>query len=370
MLILLVVALYLTNHHYLIKAVRVTYFNGYKSAFLSDFNFFENRIVATSHAQPWPIGRDYNHYTSTKTLDSLHQQYQTAAYLVIQDDTLRYERYYGNHTDTTLSNTFSVTKSIVSLALGKALELGYIKNINERVSYYIPELKGPFAQYLTIRDLVSMRSGMQWDETYNSPFSLSTKAYFYDDLHEVILSLPITDLPNQRFRYQSGDTQLLSMVLAKALPITLSEFVSKHFWQPMGAEHHALWQYNPKDGIEKSYCCFATTARDIARFSKLMMHDGIWNDKPLLHNEYIKQTLLPSGHDYKGYGFGWWLGEYNGKKSFTMNGHLGQFVVAIPEDKMIIVRIGHANDGKKMEDSTSAYQQYVHQAYEIIRKPH
>lgn len=355
-----------TGNGYIFKAIRTIYLTGHNSAFLEDYNYFENRTIESGTAQPWPQTKDYNQIQSTAKLDSIHQANKTVAYLIIRNDSIFFEKYYNGFNEKSLSNSFSMAKSITSALLGKALALGYIISLDEKVRKYLPELQGEFADDLTIRDLVTMRSGLQWDERYYSPFSITTKAYFYNDLSKTMLELPISTQPNQQFKYQSGDTQLLGMVLAKALPKTLSEFLSEQLWKPMGAEEDALWQISSKDGMEKTYCCIASNARDFARFGKLYTHNGKWGDKQLLDSAYIQQSLQPAAGNSPVYGYGWWLTDYKDKRVFYMDGHLGQFVISIPEDQIMIVRLGHIQDGKDKKDPDGAFYQYIEQAYKML----
>ena len=115
-----------------------------------------------------------------------------------------------------------------------------------------------------------MSSGMKWKEKYYSVINITSESYFSDDLRSVILGQEIIDIPGQKFRYSSGDTQLLAMVIEKATETTLTNYLSEKFWKPMGAENSALWQIDSKkSGMEKAYCCIASTARDFARFGKI-----------------------------------------------------------------------------------------------------
>lgn len=365
---LLILSLCITGHNYILKAIRVVYLTGHKSAFIDDHKYFDNRTIDKGVAQPWPNSHDYNTVKSTTKLDSIHQVNESIAYLIIKNDSIWFEEYYNGYTDKSKTNSFSMAKSIIAAALGKAVELGHIKSLDDKVKTYLPELKGPYSDKLTIKDLVTMQSGLKWDEQYNSPFSITTKAYFYDNLSEVMLDLPIASAPQQGFKYQSGDTQLLAMVLSKALPTTLSEFVSINFWQPMGAEQEALWQFNKTDGVEKAYCCIASNAKDFARFGKLYKDKGNWNGSQLIDSSYIKQSTFPSDPKDDRYGYGWWLGQYKGKNIIYMDGHLGQYVIAIPEDDIIIIRLGHKNDKQKKNDPNSSFYQYIDQAYRMMNK--
>lgn len=364
----IILGLLFTGNGYLLKAIRTVYLTGHTSAFLEDYTYFENRKIKTGTTAPWPMSKAYNSVESTSTLDSIHRTYNSIAYLIIKNDSIWFEKYYNGYSEKSLSNSFSMAKSITAALLGKALELNYIISLDEKVKSYLPELKGEFADDLTIRDLVTMRSGLKWDEKYSSPLSITTKAYFYNNLSEAMLELPIAEKPNQKFKYQSGDTQLLGMVLTKALPMSLSDFLSEQFWKPMGAEHEALWQISAKDGLEKTYCCIASNARDFARFGKLYSNLGRWKDKQILDSTYVQHSIQPAAENSPTYGYGWWLGEYHGKKTITMDGHLGQFVISIPEDNIIIVRLGHQHDKMGKVNPAGVFYKYIDEAYKMMGK--
>lgn len=365
---IITLGLLFTGNGYILKDVRTVYFTGHTSAFLEDYKYFENRTIKAGASQPWPQAKDYNSVNSTSKLDSIHQANKTIAYLIIKNDSIWFEKYYDGFDENSLTNSFSMAKSITAALLGKALELGYIISLDEKVKSYLPELKGEFAADLAIRDLVTMRSGLEWDERYNSPFSITTKAYFYKNVSKAMLELPIYKFPNQKFKYQSGDTQLLGMVLSKAIPSNLSDFLSEHFWKLMGAENDALWQISPEDGIEKTYCCIASNARDFARFGKLYTNNGKWGNRQILDSNYVQQSLQPAAEDSQQYGYGWWLGEYQGKKIVYMDGHLGQFVISIPEDRIMVVRLGHMHDKSGKRTPDGAFYQYIDQAYKMLAK--
>ena len=256
------------------------------------------------------------------------------------------------------------------MALGKAIEEGKIKSLDQKVIDFFPELKGKFANEVTVGDLSSMASGLNWDEKYYSPFSIVTRVYFDDDLKKIMLGLKINEKPGKSFKYSSGDTQLLAMCIEKATGEYISDYVSKNFWQPMGAENEALWQLDHEnDGIEKAYCCIASNARDFARFGKLYKQNGKWNGQQLLDSAFVKKTITPRFEASPEYGYGWWMAKFIGKDLYYMRGHLGQFVIVIPQDNLIIVRLGHLKGVQTSFDPHSEdLYTYVEEAYKMLEK--
>ncbi len=365
-----ILILYIFDVDYLLRAVKTVYLKGHTTAFLEDYKEFPNRTIQKGAAQPWAVSNAYNSVPSTDKLNTTHKNLQTVAFLIIKNDSIWHESYFDGYSATSKSNSFSIAKSIVSAALGKAIMQGKIKSLDQKVTDFFPKLKGKFAKEVTVGDLSSMASGLSWDEKYYSPFSIVTRAYFDDNLKELILGLSIKDKPGQQFRYLSGATQLLAMCIEKATGEYLSNYVSEHFWKPLGAENDAFWQLDEADtGIEKAYCCIASTARDFARFGKLYKQKGVWNGKQILERSFVEKSLQPRFSDSPEYGYGWWLHQINGKRVFYMRGHLGQFVIVLPEDDVIIVRLGHLKGKQtKTDPHSNDLYVYIEEALKMINK--
>lgn len=363
-----IVLMYLFNVDYLLRAVKTIYLKGHTTAFLEDYKEFPNRKVTISVAQPWAISKANNQIKATPELAKTHQELQTIAFLIIKQDSIWHESYFDGFDKNSKTNSFSMAKSVVTLALGKAIMQGKIKNLDQKVTDFFPNLKGAYANQVTVGDLSSMASGLSWDEKYYSPFSIVTRAYFDSNLSNVILDLEINEKPGQKFKYLSGATQLLAMCIEKATGEKLSDYVSKHFWQKMGAENEALWQLDDQDGIEKAYCCLASNARDFARFGKLYLNNGKWNNETLLDSAFVKKTITPRFDASPEYGYGWWMHRFLGKDLYYMRGHLGQFVIVIPEDELLIVRLGHLKGIQTSQDPHSEdLYTYVEETYNMIK---
>lgn len=337
---------YLFNVDYLLKAVRTVYFHGHTTAFLDDYQYFSNRKIENGNPQPWAISKNYNKVKPTDRLEKLHQKIGTVAFLVIKNDSIISESYYDGYDKDSKSNSFSMAKSVVSAALGKAIMEGKIKSLDQRVSDFFPQFSKGRSATMTVGDLSSMASGLDWDESYYSPFSITTRAYFDEDLSAVALSQKGITEPGKAYKYLSGNTQLLAMIIEKATGKDLASYVSENFWKPMGAENEALWQTDHENGLVKAYCCIASNARDFARFGKLYLQNGKWNGKQLLDSAFIAKSTKPRFAVSPEYGYGWWLSDYKNKKIFYMRGHLGQYVIVVPQDNLIIVRLGHRTAGR------------------------
>src|SRR5690606_14157590 len=301
--VLLVAVLYITDTDYLLKAVRTIYLKGYTTAYLEDYKEFDNKVVENGTPQPWPNHKGYNSVKETPELKKINQDNGTIAYLIIKNDSIWFENYNDGFGDGSKSNSFSMAKSYVSGLMGKAIEQGYIKSLDQPVGEFFPEFSEGLAAKMTVGDLSSMSSGTNWDEAYYSPLSITTRAYFDDDLENVILGLKVVNEPGTAYKYASGDTQLLAMVIEKATRKKLYDYLSETFWKPLGSEHSTLWQVDSDDhDLVKAYCCIASNAKDFARYGKLFKDHGKWNGKQLLDSTFVAKSVTPRFAESPEYG--------------------------------------------------------------------
>ena len=364
-LLLLIGLAYITDYDYILKGVRVVYFTGHTTAYIDDHPHFENETIAASTApQPWATHKDYNTTPITNTLKDTHETYGTIAFLIVKNDSIWHEYYKDGYDSGSQTNSFSMAKSITSALLGKAIKDGHIKHLNQPVGDFIPKFKGT---NLTVGDLSSMASGLNWDESYTSPFSITARSYYDDDLAETILGLDVVETPGATFKYLSGNTQLLAMVLEKATGKELETYLENSFWQPLGAEQPALWQVDDADNkLVKAYCCIASNARDFARFGKLYKDFGNWNGTQILDSTFVAKSITPRFEESSEYGYGFWLSNHLNKHIFVMRGILGQYVITIPEDDIIIVRLGHQRGNRSDLPFSSDFYTYVEEAYNML----
>ncbi len=363
---LIISLLYIFKLDYLLRGVRTIYLTGNVTAFISDYKYFNNEQIKTQKPEYWLKHKKYNQIEETEVLKKLNQERETKAFIVIKNDSILFEKYFDGYNNSSLSNSFSVTKSIIVSMLGKAIMEGYIKGLDQPVSDFFNEYKDGLAAELTVGHLASMSSGMEWDEKYYSVINITSESYFTRDLRSLILNQKIIKKPGQSFRYSSGDTQLLGMVIEKATGVSLTSYLSEKFWTPMGAENEALWQIDSKKNkMEKAYCCISGSARDFARFGKLYINNGNWNGEQILDSSFVKKAISPVFDNSDYYGYGWWLYNFNGKKVFTMNGHRGQFIISFPEENIIIVRQGEYNEKGDVNKQEGDLYKYISEGYKL-----
>ncbi|RHJ91127.1 serine hydrolase domain-containing protein [Parabacteroides bouchesdurhonensis] len=344
---------------------------------IDQYPIFENRIVKAGAPEPWKISEKYNTLSIPVKYIPAFEELGTVAFIIIQNDSLLFEQYWEDYSPNSHSNSFSMAKSIVSLATGCAIDDGFIKSVDQPVSDFIPGFEGFNGKQLTLRHLLTMSAGVDFQEAYSSPFSPTTKLYYGNNLQEIAFGMKEIEEPGKRFNYQSGVTQLLAFILEKATGEPLSSYVSRKLWTPMHAEEDALWSMDRKDGIEKAYCCFNSNARDFARFGQLLLNKGSWNGQQLVSASYLEEAITPDSsllyndtdEPNKSYGFQFWSLNHDGIQIPYMRGILGQYVFVIPERNAVVVRLGHKRD---KEYTSQHYPQdidtWLDAAMDIIQK--
>ena len=330
----------LTGYNYIWKAV------WYYTADLDDYKIFSNNTVAIGNPQPIPNSSSYKKVEVPATVNSVLEKTKSVALLVLKNDSVIIEKYWNGYSDTSYSNSFSVAKTIVGLLTACAIHDGFIDSLDQHVGDFIPEMNEGHFYKITIRSLLTMSSGTSWDESYGSPFSNTAEAYYGSDLYHTATSgLKCKQRPGTEWRYKSGDTELLGLVLEKATKKSLSEYASEKLWKPMGAQHEALWSTDKEGGREKAYCCFNTNARDYSRIGTLLLHHGNWNGTQLVDSAMVELFTSPLGikdeinetANYYGYQL-WILPDRSGV--FYARGILGQYIIVIPQKNIVMVRLG------------------------------
>jgi len=344
LILLVLIALFsvyalISGKTYLFKAVIYNFAN------IDDYKKFTNNTVTVSTPQPWKVSANYNKVNYPDSLNSLLENLSSVGLLMIKNDSVLFEKYWDGYKDSSLSGSFSMAKSITSLLIGVALKEGKIKSLQDPVGNFLPEFTDGEKAKIKIIDLLTMSSGTDWNESYMNPFSVTSEAYYGSDLYKTATGVKAIKAPGSLHYYKSGDTQLLGLILEKTTGKSLSDYAAEKLWQPMGAQHPALWSTDHEKGNEKAYCCFNSNTRDFARIGKLMLDSGKWNGTAIIDSAYYANSIKTCGIiDEKGracnyYGYQWWIDPEH-PEIFYARGILGQYIIIIPSKKTIIVRLG------------------------------
>lgn len=360
------VALMITGYSYVFKTLVYTYPG------IDDLELFSTRIIDDPAPVRWPYASDYQDRRPSAPLSGELAKNKSVAYLVVRNDSLLYEQYWDRYDTVSPSNSFSVAKSIVGLLVGIAAD-EHLLELDQPIGRYLPHFNTEAGNTCSIRELLMMSSGLNWDESYASLFSYTTEAYYGTDLPALTNKLKVIEEPGSVFRYMSGNTLLLGMILERATGERLSDYAAKKLWKPLGATAPAFWSLDHADGIEKAYCCFYSNARDFARIGQLVLDSGMSQGRQIVSKDYIRQMTTPIGlPDERGavtdyYGYHWWLATVDGHRVVYARGILGQYIIVIPDLQLVVVRLGIERGTKEEDQHYSDFKAYVRGAVEMVR---
>lgn len=374
-LVLLNLAIIISGKTYLYKGIANTYLKGRSGPAIDEYQIFSNREVKAGTESKWERSDMINKAMIPVELKKKFDTMQTVAFVVVKDGALTHEKYWDGYGPDSYSNSFSMAKTFVSILIGAALAEGKILNIDQPVGDFLPEYKEGKKAKVTIRHLLTMSSGIDFDENYVSPFAYPAAAYYGSDLTELTMGYGIAEEPGKTFRYLSGNTALLGFILEKATGKKLSEYMSEKVWKPVGAKNPAYWSIDHEDGSEKSYCCFNSNALDFARIGQLYLDSGRWNGTAVIPAEYVLTSVQVAdlvdadGKKIDNYGYAWWLiPDYKGHSIFYARGILGQYIICIPDQKMVVVRLGKKREKRKGNDHPEDLYYYIDAALKMYGK--
>jgi CubicO group peptidase (beta-lactamase class C family) len=339
-----VLLLWITGNGYLLKGIKETYLIGRTGPGIYDSIVFPLRSANQANsAEKWPL-REQPAQLLPEELSTL-QTIQTTSFLVIQNGEIVLEEYFGEHTPSTRSNSFSAAKSFIGLSIGIAIDKGFITSFDDTISSYLPfEING--ADWVTIRHLLAMSSDLNWSESGANPFSDNAKAYYGNSLSDVVKTTSFGENPGKQFNYASGNSQLLGYILEEATGMKPTDFIAKHVWSKINTQNDLSWSLDSDGGMEKAFCCIYATTRDYAQFGQLLLNKGKWGDETLIDKATLAELTAPFNSETPQYGLHFWLLDDPEHPAFYARGILGQYIIVIPSLDMVVVRTGHQRKDK------------------------
>ncbi len=297
-----------------------------------------NVIKAGEEVHPLPAGEPLEIATD---VDAYMQEQRTAALIVVHDGKVRLEKYgLDFHADGKWTS-FSVAKSFTSTLVGAAIQDGYIKSIDDKVSDYIPGLKGSAYDDVSIEQLLTMTSGVRWNKDYED--SKSDVALFNNHQPEpgvdatvsYMRKLPREAPAGESWVYKTGETNLIGVLVSQASGKTLSDYLSEKVWAPFGMQQDASWLLGVS-GHEISGCCMQAATRDFARFGLFMLGGAVVNGEAVLSEDWIAKATTKQadiGRPGRGYGYQWWTYDDG---TYAAQGIFGQGIYIDPARKLVI----------------------------------
>ncbi len=339
-LAIIVALIYALGYDYLFKGIAKTYFRGETSATIDDGELFPKNVILAENPKPWIKDSLYNKTHLPKALVKDLEASNSVSFLIIKNGKLLHEQYWDHYNSKSVTNSFSMAKTVTSLLLGAAITDKRIKDENQLFSDFYPEYaESEFGKSLTLKNLVTMEAGLDWNEHYSSPFTPNAKAYYGNSLAESVLDIPVKETPGKKFEYQSGSTQLLGFAIRQAVNMPLSSFASKKLWNPLGMEQDAYWTTD-EARMEKTFCCIHSNSRDFAKLGQLILNDGKVDSLQIINKNYIQKMITPTPESNGVYGYGMWINNDSKYKHYFFWGILGQYIIVVPEKQLVIVRTG------------------------------
>ena len=347
LLLIAILIAYASGNGFLIRAIQLTYLNGHITANINDHTAFDVNVIETAARSELPNSPLYNKQSlPTEFRDNL-KRFGSAAFLVVKDGQVVSEHYMNGYNERSKTNSFSMAKTVTTLLVGIAIEEGYINGLEQKITDFLPEFENDaLGRNATIGQLSLMNSGYEWTEHYYSAFSPTVELLYGADIEKFLLKGEFSAPPGSYWEYSSASTQLLALVLKRALAVggkavSLSEYLSEKIWQPLQMNDNALW-HTDAQGMELAFCCLNTNARNYAKLGMLMLNGGQWNNQQVVPSAFVADMTKPHGTPY--YGYSTWLKPEHKPPYFWFSGHLGQYIISIPKYNMVIVRLGEFRD--------------------------
>ena len=312
----------------------------------------QNDVIDTLHF--FNQGR---RYVDNTMWEAIGPKTETQGVLIIQNDSIIYEKFTGEMAADKVAGVFSITKSVTSLLCGIAVDEGYIKSIYDPVTDYMPELlkKDPMWQKLTIRHLLNMRSGLDFEDTYSlrlkdfKRLNAMAKLNYGRNIKAQVKKLKFRCEPGTEYRYESMTTEILGLVIERATGRQFADYLEEKVWTPLGMESPAYLSYDSKKHhAPHAFGGLALTMLDLAKIGRLYLNRGEWDGKRIVSESWIDQSTAYS-EDNGGYHFCWYDTSYIGVDKADYPGYYamgirGQVLFVNPYKNLIMVRMGLRDD--------------------------
>jgi CubicO group peptidase (beta-lactamase class C family) len=290
---------------------------------------------------PEPLGLPLGEPLDIPGVEDYMTDQHTAGLVILQDGKIRFERYGQDFDAEGRWTSFSVAKSFTSTLVGAAIQDGYIKSLEDKVSQYIPDLRGSAYDDVTIRQLLTMSSGVKWDEDYENPeadvakFNNAKADPGLDATVSYMRKLPRAHPPGTVWHYNTGETNLIGVLVSSATGKPLAEYLQDRIWHPGGMAATATWLQG-KTGHEIAGCCLQAATRDFARFGLFVLANGNVGGRQIVPADWFSQAIekqMDIGVAGKGYGFQWWTYDDG---AVAAQGIFGQGIFIDPKRRLVI----------------------------------
>ena len=319
-----------------------------------------NIIEAGDTVYPLPNGTPL----SIDGVDDYMKTQRTAGIVIVHNGKIRLEKYGLDFDGNGKWTSFSVAKSLTSTLVGAAIKDGYIKSLQDKVTVYIPEMKGSAYDDVTVEQLMTMTSGVKWNEDYEDKnsdvarFNAHKAEPGIDVTVSYMRKLPREAPAGSKWVYKTGETNLIGVVVSKATKKTLSQYLSEKIWASFGMEQDASWLLGTT-GHEISGCCVQASVRDMARFGVFVQGGAKINGTSIVPDNWFASATTKQadiGAPGAGYGYQWWTFDDG---TFSAQGIFGQGIFFDAKRNLVIASNSNwprATDEKSAADRDVFYK--------------
>lgn len=385
-LFVLVVAIVVLNYKLLIGIYHgKTLFEPDKLAvnFRSADQRFRSRLVAAGDdVSPFTyalreLPEYYQYGGATLGVSEFLERTDTTGFIVTRGDAILYEQYFLGNTEQSRCIVWSVSKSVVSALVGIAIAEGYITDVSDSVTDYVPSLATSGYAGVSIKDVLQMSSGIKFDEDYfdaSSDFNRMAprSVGLGGPIEGVLETLEREHEPGVVWEYASSDSQVLGMVVRGATGVDLASYTESKLWKPAGMEFDAYW-LTDSSGVESAFGGLNLTLRDMARFGNIYLNDGYWHDRQIVPKQWVQASVTTDEDHLRpreakpGYGYQWWI-PAGDEGDFLAIGIYGQAIYVNPLRNIVIAKTsaykGYEDDGEELELEMVAFMRSIAKALE------
>ena len=331
-------------------------------ASVNDLKHFHYKEIAPNNpSNPFIISHNFKipnidaWMTAKNNIPQLNQENflkktNTTAFIIVRNDTILYEYHDPSYPNDRPEIIFSLTKVFVTTLLEIAIEEGYIKSIDQKVSDFLPEFGTSGRENFKLKDVLNMTSGLNYDD-YGKILK-TMKLYYSNDLTKIVSNAKLHPDHQMRFVYKSMDTQILGMCIEKATGRKISDYLQEKIWTPLNMEQKSFFTEDRKDGEQRMFGGMAASSRDLMKLARLYLQKGKWNGKQLISAIWIANIRDKKTENDKWWGYtaGWWLDtsfddDFLASTDFFSAGYKGQCLYINPDNNLIILRKGKNRGG-------------------------
>jgi CubicO group peptidase (beta-lactamase class C family) len=266
---------------------------------------------------------------------------RVAAMMVVKDDQVVFERYFMGNTDETRWMSMSLVKTVTVMLIGAAIQDGYIDNIADPITDYLPSLINTAYENVTVEDIVAMTSGVNWNETYTDPSSDRRRMLEAQlgqqpgAILKLMGELATHSEPGTRWNYSTGETHIAGALVHAATGKWAADYLSEKLWAPLGMESDATWWLESEGGLEVGGSGLSATLRDYTRFGQFLLHQGRIGGTYVVPPGYVERAGSRTVIDAETVDYGYGLWPLHGN-TYAAIGIFGQYIFVDPDQDLVV----------------------------------